>query len=93
MVVRKRWRWPVETVFRDSKQFTGLQACQCCLDQALVRHVGLVFLSFVVLQLLRQSCDEPVDSVKERWQMAVIQAGEIPPEPLRACPPQLRPTA
>lgn len=25
--------------------------------------------------------------------LAVIQAGEVPPAPLRACPPQLRPTA
>jgi hypothetical protein len=93
MVRRKRSRWSVETVFRDSKQFTGLEACQCWVDQALVRHVSLVFLTFVVLQLLRQSGDEPVGSVKERWQLAVIQAGEIPPQPLRACPPHLRPTA
>lgn len=93
MVQRKRSRWSVETVFRDSKQFAGLQACQCWADQALVRHVSLVFLTFVVLQLLRQSCDEPVGSVKERWQLAVIQAGEVPPAPLRACPPHLRLTA
>ena len=93
LVVRKRSRWSVETVFRDSKQFTGLEACQCWTDQPLVRHVSLVFLTFVVLQLLRQSCNEPVGSVKERWQLAVIQAGEVPPEPLRACPPHLRPTA
>ena len=93
MVMRKRSRWSVETLFRDSKQFSGLEACQCWVDQALVRHVSLVFLTFVVLQLLRHSGDEPVGTVKERWQVAVIQAGEIPPEPLRACPPHLRPTA
>jgi hypothetical protein len=91
--LRGRRRMWIETVFRDSKQFTGLEGCQCWADQALVRHVSLVFLTFVVLQLLRQSCDEPVGSVKERWQLAVIQAGEVPPEPLRACPPHLRPTA
>jgi hypothetical protein len=28
MVVRKRSRWSVETIFRDSKQFAGLEACQ-----------------------------------------------------------------
>jgi hypothetical protein len=93
MVVRKRSRWSVETVFRDSKQFTGLEGCQWWADQALVRHVSLVFLTFVVLQLLRQSRDEPVGNVKERWQLAVIQAGEVPPEPLHACPLHLRPTA
>jgi hypothetical protein len=93
MVLRKRSRWSVETVFRDSKQFTGLEACQCWVDVALVRHVSLVFLTFVVLQLLRQANDESLGAVKERWHLAVIQAGEVPPAPLRACPPHLRATA
>jgi hypothetical protein len=90
MVVRKRSRWSVETVFRDSKQFAGLEACQCWGDQAMVRHVALVLLTFVVLQLLRHAHDEPVGTVKERWQVAVIQDGERPPPPLRACPVELR---
>jgi SRSO17 transposase len=90
MVVRKRSRWSVETVFRDSKQFAELEACQCWVDQAMVRHVALVLLTFVVLQLLRHSPDEPVGTVKERWQVAVIQDGEHPPPPLRACPVELR---
>src|SRR5215212_725182 len=90
LVVRKRSRWSVETVFRDSKQFAELEACQCWVDQAMVRHVALVLLTFVVLQLLRHSPDEPVGTVKERWQVAVIQDGERPPPPLRACPVELR---
>jgi SRSO17 transposase len=90
MVVRKRSRWSVETVFRDSKQFAELEACHCWVDQAMVRHVALVLLTFVVLQLLRHSPDEPVGTVKERWQVAVIQHGERPPPPLRACPAELR---
>lgn len=93
MVLRKRSRWSVETLFRDTKQFASLQACQCWADVALVRHVSLVFLTFVVLQMLRNSADESVGAVKERWQLAIIQAGDIPPAPLRACPPELRPTA
>jgi hypothetical protein len=93
MVQRKRSRWSVETVFRDSKQFAGLEACQCWVDQALVRHVSLVFLTFVVLQFLRQTPAESVGAVKERWQLAVIRDGEASPPPLRACPPELRPTA
>lgn len=93
VVERKRARWPIETVFRDSKQFAGLEACQCWVDQAMVRHVALVLLTFVVLQLLRHSANESVGAVKERWQLAVIRAGEAPPAPLRACPPELRPTA
>jgi hypothetical protein len=93
MVERKRSRWSVETVFRDTKQFASLEGCQCWADVALVRHVGLVFLTFVVLQLLRHSGGESVGAVKERWQLAVIQAGEGSPAPLRACPPHLRSTA
>jgi hypothetical protein len=93
IVERKRRRWPIETVFRDSKQFANLEACQCRVDQALVRHSALVFLTFVVLQLLRDKPDEAVASVKERWQLAIVRDGENAPAPLRACPPELRPTA
>jgi len=93
IVERKRRRWPIETVFRDSKQFASLEACQCRVDQALVRHVALVFLTCVVLQLLRDSPDEAVATVKERWQLAILRDGERPPLPLRACPAELRPTA
>jgi hypothetical protein len=49
VVERKMSRcWSVETLFfRDTKQFAGLEACQCRVDQAMVRHVvGLVLLAF-----------------------------------------------
>jgi DDE superfamily endonuclease len=93
MVVRKRSRWSVETVFRDTKQFAGLQACQCWVDAAMVRHVGLVMLTFVVLQMLRERGEESVGAVKERWQLATLRNGVGPPPPLRACPAHLRATA
>ena len=93
LVMRKRSRWSIETLFRDTKQYAGLCACQCWVDQAMVRHVSLVLLTFVVLQLLRLTPDESVASVKERWQLAVEQNGQLPPVPLRACPSHLRPTA
>jgi DDE superfamily endonuclease len=93
LVERKRARWPIETVFRDSKQFAGLEACQCWVDQAMVRHVALVLVAFVVVQLLRQSVDEPVAAVKERWQVQIVRDGEVPPAPLRAAPPEFRSTA
>jgi hypothetical protein len=93
-MVRRKWsRWEVETLFRDAKQYVGLEQCQCWVDQAMVRHVALVLLGFVVLQVLRQRPDEPLAAVKERWQLAVLQNGEQPPAPLRACPPELRATA
>jgi hypothetical protein len=49
VVERKMSRWSVETLFRDTKLFAGLEACQCRVDQAMVRRVGLVLLTFVVL--------------------------------------------
>jgi len=93
MVQRKQSRWSIETIFRDTKQFAGLEACQCWVDQAMVRHVGLVLLTFVVLQRLRATPSESLGAVKERWQLAAIRNGQLPPLPLRACPAELRATA
>ena len=93
VVMRKRSRWSIETIFRDTKQFGGLEACQCRVDQAMVRHVGLVLLTFVVLQMMRSSPTESVGEVKERWQLAVTQHGQPPPAPLKATPAHLRVTA
>jgi len=93
IVRRKRSRWSIETIFRDSKQYAGLGACQCWTDQAMVRHVALVLLTFVLLQLLRRDPAETVGAVKERWQLAVTQAGESSPSPLKAAPAHLRATA
>jgi hypothetical protein len=94
VIICKRSRWSVETVFQDTKRYAGLEACQCWVDQAMVRHVvGLVFLTFVVLQMMRRNPRESVGCVKERWQMAVVGDGELPPVQLNACPPHLRPTA
>ncbi len=90
LVQRKRSRWRIETIFRDTKQLAGLGACQCWVDQALVRHVALVFLTFVVLQLLRRDPPETVGAVKARWQGEVLRDGQAPPQPLRAAPPEFR---
>ena len=91
LVQRKRSRWRIETIFRDTKQLAGLGACQCWVDQALVRHVALVFLTFVVLQVLRRDPQETVGAVKARWQGDVLRDGQGPPQPLRAAPPEFRP--
>ena len=93
VIERKRSRWQVETLFRDAKQLGGLEACQCRMDQAMVRHVGLVLLTFVVLQMMRRRPGESVGKVKERWQLAVTQDGQSPPQPLKAAPAHLRATA
>jgi hypothetical protein len=93
VVARKLRRWSVETIFRDTKQYTGLGACQCYTDAAMVRHVGLVLLGFVVVQHLRTHPGESVAAVKERWQLTLTHQGQPPPAPLKACPAHLRPTA
>ena len=90
LVHRKRSRWRIETIFRDTKQLAGLAACQCWVDQAFVRHVALVFLAFVVLQVLRRAPQETVGAVKARWQGEVLRDGQTPPQPLRAAPPECR---
>ena len=90
VVLRKRSRWRIETVFRDTKQLAGLGACQGWVDQALVRHVALVFLAFVVLQLLRRDPQATAGAVKARWQDEVLRDGQTPPQPLRAAPPEFR---
>jgi len=90
-LIRRQWsRWRIETIFRDTKQLAGLAACQAWVDQALVRHVALVFLTFVVLQLLRRDPQETVGAVKARWQGEVLRDGQVPPPPLHAAPPEFR---
>jgi hypothetical protein len=93
VVARKQSSWQVATVFCDTKQYAGLGACQCWTDQATVRHVALVLLSFLVLQRLRLHPAEPIAAVKERWQLTVTRQGEHPPAPQNACPAQPRSTA
>ena len=90
VVLRKRSRWRIETIFRDTKQLAGLGACQGWVDQAMVRHVALVLLTFVVLQLLRRDPQETVGAVKARWHDEVLRDGQTPPPPLRATPPDFR---
>jgi DDE superfamily endonuclease len=93
VVARKHSRWSVETIFRDTKQYAGLEACQCWSDAAMVRHVALVLLGLVVLQQLRLDPSEGLGAVKERWQLAITRQAEPPPTPLKACPAHLRATA
>jgi DDE superfamily endonuclease len=93
VVDRKRSRWNVETIFRDSKQYAGLGACQCRSDAPMVRHIALVLVGLVVLQQLRLDRAESVAAVKERWQLAITRQDEQPPAPLKACPAHLRATA
>ena len=83
IVLRKRSRWSVETLFRDAKQFSGLAACQCRANQALVRHVAFVLIAFIVLQQLRLHPKETLGEVKDRLQLEAMTGGLPVPEPLK----------
>jgi len=83
LVLRKRSRWSIETLFRDAKQFSGLAACQCRADRAVVLHVAFVLLAFILLQRFRRSPKETLGTVKERLQMQVFTGGFPPPAPLK----------
>jgi len=90
LVRRKRSRWRIETIFRDTKQVAGLTACQGWVDQAMVRHLALVCLTFVALQLLRRDPQDTVGAVKAAWHDEILRDGQTPPHPLRAAPPEFR---
>lgn len=83
VVQRKRSRWSVETLFRDSKQLAGLGACQCRVYPAMVRHVAICLTTFTVLQLLRLRPEETLGEVKSRLQRQVLAGDMQPPAPLR----------
>ena len=83
IVLRKRSRWSIETLFRDTKQFAGLAACQSRVDQAMVRHVAFVLIAFIILQRLRLHPEETLGEVKDRLQRDVFTGGLPAPGPLR----------
>lgn len=80
LVLWKRSRWSIETLFRNSKQLAGLAMCQCRVPQAMVRHVTLVF----VWDLLRTDPSQTTDDIRQQLQLEVITQGYAPPTPLRA---------
>jgi hypothetical protein len=83
IVLRKRRRWSIETLFRDAKQFSGLAACQCRVDQAMVRHVAFVLIAFIILQRLRRYPKETLGEVKDRLQREAFTAGLPAPAALK----------
>lgn len=78
---RKKSRWDAEQSFRDSKQLAGLEACQCRLPQAVERHIVLVLLAFVALQLSKKDPSETAGQVKERFHLlSVTGASPLAPQ-------------
>ena len=52
IVLRYRSRWHVEVFFRTCKQNFGLTACQAQMMPQVILHVRMVFLAYVLAQLL-----------------------------------------
>ena len=52
MVLRYRSRWHVEIFFKNCKQYFGLAACQAQMMPQVILHVRMVFLAYVLTQLL-----------------------------------------
>ncbi len=52
IVLRYRSRWHVEVFFRTCKQYFGLAACQAQMMPQVILHVRMVFLAYVLTQLL-----------------------------------------
>ncbi len=52
-------------------------------EEAVKRHGGLAMLTFVVLPWWRETPEETVGQVKERWQLEMVRQGHEAPEPLR----------
>jgi hypothetical protein len=84
IVLWKRSRWDIETLFRNSKQLAGLASCQCRAPQAVVRHVTLVFFTCFVLDLLKVDPSQTTDASQQHLQLQVITQGLQPPVPLQA---------
>ena len=51
-VLRYRSRWHIEIFFRTCKQYFGLAACQAQMMPQIILHVRMVFLAYVLTQLL-----------------------------------------
>jgi len=60
-----RRRWPGEVFFRDAKQLLGLGRAQARQPQAVLRHIVLVCVAYVGLQLLKPLRPQPHLSVSQ----------------------------
>jgi len=75
---RHKSRWDAEEGFREAKQLAGLEAPQARAHQAAERHVALLLLSLVAIQVLRRDPSETAGQVKERFQLMAIATRQEP---------------
>ena len=58
------FRWKVEQLHRESKQVTGLEACQCRKARIQRNHIGCAFLVWVRLNALAQQSGQTIYQLK-----------------------------
>ena len=59
-----RWRWKIEQLHRESKQVTGLEACQCRKARIQRNHIGCAFLVWVQLNALAKQAGQTLYQLK-----------------------------
>jgi Transposase DDE domain len=59
-----RWRWKIEQLHRESKQVTGLEACQCRKARIQRNHIGCAFLVWVRLNTLAKQAGQTLYQLK-----------------------------
>jgi len=65
LVSRYRSRWNIEVFFRNCKQHFGLSACQAQMMPQVILHVHMVFLAYVLTQLLMVDNPMPMEQMQK----------------------------
>lgn len=80
-------RWKIEQFFREVKQLTGVERCQCRDGRSQRNHIGLAFSAWAALKRIARSANVSVYRVKEAFcaQWLALALAE-PPTALRAMP-------
>lgn len=60
-----RKRWAIETFFRDTKHLLGLSKSQVREAKAVLNHIVLVFMAYIVLQLFKPVSEKAVLSISQ----------------------------
>ena len=80
IVLRYRSRWHVEVFFRTCKQNFGLTACQAQMMPQVILHVRMVFLAYVLTQLLLADDSISVGEMQKHLRSlhCLYQPNEVP---------------
>jgi hypothetical protein len=79
-VSRYRSRWHIEVFFRTCKQYFGLSACQAQMMPQVILHARMVFLAYVLTQLLMADGSISVGDMQKHLRSlhCLYQPNEVP---------------